>query len=299
MTVLIQSKSDNTYFNLAAEEYFLHQRDDDIIFIYTNRPAVVIGKHQNVYDECRVLTCKEQNVDVARRLSGGGTVYHGSGNINFCFIKNLKDNEPLVDFKKHLEPIIGFLRQLGLPAEFSGRNDLLLNGFKISGNAEHVFQKKRRLIHHGTLLFDANLLRLKECTAPKKEIKFISHAVKSVRSQVVNISDYLLKMNEQTFVQGLSQYLLNTFTAQEILFTEDEIVAINKLAKEKYEQWDWIYAYSPAFEAITTGRWQFFVRKGFIEKAIHKDIEVTHLKGKLFEPETFQAFDSEKIKSWF
>ncbi|MCB0733120.1 MAG: lipoate--protein ligase [Flavobacteriales bacterium] len=265
---LIHSSSRDVYFNLALEEVLLHHSDDDYVVIYANEDAVVLGKHQNAFAECRITRCEKMNVHVARRLSGGGTVFHGSGNINFCFIRTLQEDEPLVDFKRNLEPVILFLRSLGLPAEFSGRNDLLIHGFKISGNAEHVYQRKRRLIHHGTLLFHANLHRLKATTEEKSTVSFESHAVQSVRSTVANIIDYLSESTTEVgFTQQLMRYLANYFGAEICELTDQQVEQTQTLVLEKYRTWEWIYGYSPAFRMISD-QGSIRVRKGHIEEVV-------------------------------
>ena len=170
--LVIDNSSESPFFNLAAEEYLLHNLDENIIFTYVNTPSVVIGKHQNAFDECNTNFCKQHGIDTVRRLSGGGTVFHGPGNLNFCLIQNGKELEKLIDFKKNLAPVNKALHDLGLASEYSGRNDLLLHGFKISGNAEHIFSKKKRVIHHGTLLFNADLKSLNKAIKPKSNISF-------------------------------------------------------------------------------------------------------------------------------
>ncbi len=265
----------------------MHQKTEDFTLIYANEASVVIGKHQNVYEECQIDFCQRNNIKIARRLSGGGTVYHGSGNINFSFIKNLQVGEPLVDFKKHLQPVIQFLQHMGVVAEFSGRNDLLVNGFKVSGNAEHVFQKNKRLIHHGTLLFNANLDLLKGSTRPK-EAEFTSHSIKSIRSEVRNIADYLSSdTDEKNFTKALHNYLAEYFKAKEYLLTMDEVRAVEHLRDEKYTSWDWIYGYTPAFGIMTTSGFSFRVKKGYIVEAELEGESLTNFVGQRFSSNTF------------
>ena len=139
------------YFNLAAEDYVLRNFKDDCFMLWRNKPSIIIGKHQNTLAEINLEYVKDNNIDVVRRLSGGGAVFHDLGNLNFTFIKNAKDEGSLVDFKKYIQPILEVLQSLGVNAKFEGRNDIMIDGKKISGNAEHVF--KRRVLHHGTLLF--------------------------------------------------------------------------------------------------------------------------------------------------
>ena len=240
--------------------------------LYTNSNAVVIGKHQNAFDECNLQYCLPNNIAVARRLSGGGTVFHGEGNLNFCFIQNGSHTDKLIDFKRHLEPINLFLHSLGVPSEYSGRNDLLVHSRKVSGNAEHVYSKRKRVIHHGTLLYNANLTALKAAIEPKANVTFSSHAVKSVRSKVANITDFLdseLSYNE--FEQKLHDFLIGYFNADVRSLLPNEIEHVERLVSEKFSTWDWNFGYSPGFEAsLDVGqetKLMVAVRKGHITKA--------------------------------
>lgn len=304
MTRIYLSDSSDTYFNLATEEYLLQNKEEDYIFIYENHDSVVIGKHQNVWKECRINRCTEKNVAIARRLSGGGTVFHGSGNVNFSFIKNLAPEEPLIDFKKHLEPVIQFLRSLELPAEFSGRNDILINGLKVSGNAEHVFQKKRRLIHHGTLLFNADIQKLKSVTEKKTQVDFKTHAVDSVRSNVANIQDLMADpITKEKFVSRLFEFFQNTFNAENWNPEPEEIQHIQKLQSAKYETKEWIIHYSPGHTLTTPDGWKIEVKKGMIINASFGSTPIEELLQKTFEPESFKNIQHRNLRietdEWF
>ena len=248
--IIIDHVSTNPHFNLAAEEYLLHQRSENVVFLYSNVPSVIIGKHQNAFDECQVRYCNDLDIKIVRRLSGGGTVFHGPGNLNFCFIKNGKDKSKLIDFKKHLEPVNAFLHSIGIPSVYSGRNDLLVDGYKISGNAEHVYSKAKRVIHHGTLLFDADLKTLHKSISPKQHIQFETHAVKSVRSKVRNIKESLSDdMTFESFTEKMYSFLSAYYNAEVYRFTPSEISEIESLSETKYETWEWNFGYSPKFKA--------------------------------------------------
>ena len=143
----ITSNNTNPYFNLAAEEYFFREFKENIFMIWQSEPAVIVGKHQNTLAEINYEYIRNNNIKVARRLSGGGTVYHDQGNINFTFIVNGKEGK-LVNFNRFIEPVINFLNNLSVNAEFQAKNNIIVNNRKISGNAEHIY--KERILHHGT-----------------------------------------------------------------------------------------------------------------------------------------------------
>ncbi|HCD68366.1 MAG TPA: lipoate--protein ligase, partial [Bacteroidetes bacterium] len=176
------STSHDVYANLALEEYLVTQSNDDILLFYINSPSVVIGKHQNPWKEVDLTLRNEKKHTIARRLSGGGTVYHDRGNINFSFIRN--KNQDFVNFKEHIIPISAALEKLGIRNIISPRNDIFVNDHKVSGNAEHVNSKLGRILHHGTLLYDSDLIRLNGSIRPQKKYEIKTHAVNSVRSPV-------------------------------------------------------------------------------------------------------------------
>ncbi len=246
----IQRDYTDPYFNLAAEEYVLKSIVDDVFMLWQNSPCIIVGKHQNTLAEINTDWVERHNIPVVRRISGGGTVFHDLGNLNFTFIRNAVDDN-LVDFRKFTDPIIAILQELGLDARFEGRNDITLNGKKISGNAEHVF--RRRVLHHGTLLFSARLNDLSKALKVS-EAKFRDKAVKSVRSRVTNISEHLSqKMDINTFKALIEARLAERYdNVKFITFSPDDVEAINKLVKEKYATWEWNFGYSPRYSFSKT-----------------------------------------------
>ncbi len=236
--------STSPYFNLALEEYFFKQIKEDSIILWQSKNAIVVGKHQNALAEINLPFALENNIDIVRRLSGGGTVFHDLGNLNFTFIQT-GEKEKLVDFSRFLKPIIMALAELGIEASQGKRNELLVDGKKISGNAEHTF--KNRVLHHGTLLFNSNLSTLIK-SLRINPLKYQDKAIKSVQSRVVNIQDHLSNTDFNTFRKSLKNSLMQQFEIEcEYELNENDKLQINTLEKEKYRTWDWNYGYSPSY----------------------------------------------------
>jgi len=243
--LIILSKNNDPYFNIASEEYFLKKFDQNIFYLYINLNSIIIGKHQNTLAEINYQFIQENNIPVVRRLSGGGTVFHDPGNINFCFISNEEKGE-LVNFKKYTTPIVNFLVSLNVNASHGGRNDILIEGSKISGNASHVF--KSRVMHHGTLLYNSQLHSL--TNALKNDpLKFKDKAVKSVRSKVTNILNHLEKQQSvEWFTKTLSEYIIKNYGCTLYEITEEDSIEIKKLVETKYKTWEWNFGYSPKYQ---------------------------------------------------
>lgn len=244
MLCIIRHETD-PYFNLAAEEYVLKNFERDSFMLWRNEPAIIVGKHQNTLAEINQDYVKENMIKVVRRLSGGGAVFHDLGNLNFTFIAS-GENHQLVDFRKFTQPILEVLQKLDIEARFEGRNDLTIDGRKFSGNAEHVH--KNRVLHHGTLLFSAQMADLSSALKVDPD-KFQDKAVKSVRSRVTNISEHLkIPLTVLEFRDLVLKHVMESTPGAELYsFTQDDIAAISRLRDEKYITWEWNFGYSPKY----------------------------------------------------
>jgi lipoate-protein ligase A len=265
----ICSDSHDPYFNLAVEEYLLHNRNEDFIFLSINDPCVVVGKHQVVHREVNARFIIEKGIPVIRRISGGGTVFHDRGNLNFAFIKQSKSGHQ-VDFRLYTQPVIDFLTSLGVDAVFGGKNDLTVEGLKVSGNAEHIFRE--RVLHHGTLLFDTSLDDLRQALRIKSE-NYSTRAVQSNRTSVTNLKGRLENISAiDVFTRSLLEYLVKKMPDNSISdLKKDEVEAVIKLGETKYKTWEWNYGYGPPYTFSNwfvlnekTHRFRLFVKDGII-----------------------------------
>ncbi|WP_234572204.1 lipoate--protein ligase [Rhodohalobacter sp. 614A] len=233
--------------NLALEEYALRNfgENEDYLLFYINEPSIIIGRNQNTLEEINDEYVRANGIYVVRRISGGGAVYHDLGNLNFSFITNYK-KENLHNFKKFTEPVVHVLRKMGVQAEMSGRNDLLVDNRKISGNAQ--FSTTKRMFSHGTLLFDSDLDEVTRALDVKMS-KIESKGHKSVRSRVANISEF---MDEKMDVYEFRSRILHGLYEERPSFeryhlTENEWEKVRQLKDEKYGNWDWNFGRSPKF----------------------------------------------------
>ena len=226
------------YFNLASEEYLLRERTENFIYIWRNAPAVIVGVNQNAFNEVNLNYVEENGVKVVRRQTGGGAVYHDLNNLCYTVVSKYDQNAD--NYKKFTAPVIEYLNSLGVNAEFSGRNDIVIDGKKISGNAETVVNG--RIMHHGTLLFDTDMNALTRALKPNP-LKMQSKGIDSVRKRVTNIKEYLNDKNIESFKRGLAEFFLKTCV--EYRLTESDISRINALVKEKYSTFGWNFGRSP------------------------------------------------------
>jgi len=266
-------QSADPFLNLALEEILLKNDSRDFFLLYINNPSVVIGKHQTAHREANTKFTFENNIPVIRRISGGGTVYHDQGNLNFSFITGSESGKQ-VDFRRYTAPVINFLRSMNIDATFEGKNDIRVNGLKISGNAEHVHRE--RVLHHGTLLFDASLNDLSN-TIRKDTSCYSSRSVDSNPSEVTNLRRMLPAMHNITdFREQLIDYLAQeSHDMHPYEPDEKHLRDAAELAASKYHSWEWNYAYGPEYHFrnrfIYNGEehtCQFFVKDGIIQESL-------------------------------
>jgi lipoate-protein ligase A len=266
-------------FNLALEEYALTEMGMDMIILWRNSAAVIVGRNQNAVEEIDALYVKENGISVVRRQSGGGAVFHDLGNVNFTVIGKLEGDD-FNNYRKFTAPIIGYLAELGVKAEFQGRNDLVIDGMKFCGNAQAV--KNGRIMHHGCILYSADTSRLAGALRPRPG-KIESKGVKSVRKRVTNIADHLPSpIPVEDFLSGLADYFMKRVSG--ILpyeLTEGDIAAAEKLMREKYATWEWNFGRSPAYNMEREERYDFGTvsAKLFVERG---SIQEIHIFGDFF-----------------
>ncbi|WP_377892326.1 lipoate--protein ligase [Alkalihalobacillus sp. R86527] len=260
--------------NLAIEEYILKELDPEETYLlfYSMNPTVIVGKNQNTIEQIDTTYIRENDVAVIRRLSGGGAVYNDPGNLSFSIITK-DDGNSFHNYKKFTDPVVKALHKMGVDAELSGRNDLLVNGKKISGNAQ--FSTKGRMYSHGTLMFDVNLENVVKALKVNKE-KIESKGIKSIRSRVTNISEHMDEdMTREEFKQKLLQSIFEEYDeVPTYQLTEDDWDEINSIADKRYKNWDWNYGRSPKFNVQHSKRFpigsidvRLEVKKGYIKQA--------------------------------
>lgn len=259
--------------NLAIEEYVLRTMDieeDSFLLFYINEPSIIVGKNQNTIEEIDTDFVENNGIKVVRRLSGGGAVYHDLGNLNYSFITK-DDGESFRNFEKFTEPVVEALSKIGVKAELIGRNDLLVEGRKISGNAQ--FATQGRMFSHGTLMFDTEIDTVVSALKVRKD-KIESKGIKSIRSRVANISEFL--QEPMTIEEFRLEILKSIFGGEENIkykeLTDEDWENIHELSRERYANWDWNYGKSPKFNMQHSHRFpvgsidvRLQVNKGVIE----------------------------------
>ncbi len=291
-TVYIEVATTDPAFNLALEEYVFENmpRDREYFLTWRNDNAIIIGRNQNTAAEIDEEFVKDKNIKVVRRLSGGGAVYHDLGNLNFTFIVDAQPDQT-VDLRKFCQPIADTLRNLGANATVNGRNDIFVDGMKVSGNAQYV--RQGRVMHHGTILFDSDMSVLSQALRPDPS-KVQSKGIKSVRSRVTNVRQCLARdMTIEEFRYVLSASLMaGGFEKYEL--TDGDIAAIKQIQNNRYDQWEWNY-----------GRWEpgTLIRKRRIEGCgtieAHIMLKNDLISGVSFRGDYFSTLPPEELAGLF
>ena len=263
------------YINLAIEEYVLQNfgEEDTYLLFYVNGPSIIIGRNQNSVEEINTEYVDANNIKVVRRLSGGGAVYHDEGNLNFSFITK-DDGESFHNFAKFTKPVVEALNKIGVPAELVGRNDLEVKGRKISGNA--MFATKGRMFSHGTLMLDSEIEHVVEALNVSKE-KIESRGIKSIRSRVANINEFLEdKLTMDEFKELILTHIFEVEDVKDVPtyeLTEEDWEKIHEISENRYQKWEWNYGKSPSYNLKQSHKFpsglldvRLNVKKGIIEE---------------------------------
>lgn len=243
--LVINQKTTRPSFNLALEEYLFKNTDKDYFMLWQNQSSIIVGKNQNTYAEVNYNYVSENDIKVIRRLTGGGAVFHDMGNLNFTFIKRGQSRE-FNNYEYFTKPVIQTLQALGVPAELSGRNDLLIDGMKFSGNAQCA--DSTGILHHGTLLFNADMSSLSKALNVNP-LKLKSKSIRSVRSRVTNICNHLKSnITIDEFRELLLKKILDSNpNARLYELLPNEIAEIERLDCERYSTWEWNYGFKRPF----------------------------------------------------
>ncbi|MCR4752236.1 MAG: lipoate--protein ligase [Eubacterium sp.] len=289
--IFYESDSHDPYWNLALEEYVFHSlpRKDDYFLLWQNDRAVIVGKFQNTVAEINTEYVEAHGIRVARRLSGGGAVYHDLGNVNYTFITDAGNREEL-NLHAFCEPLETALQKLGVPAKISGRNDVLIEGMKCSGSSQYL--RRGRVMHHGCIMFDTDLTVLSRALQYRPE-KYVSRSTESVRSRVTNISAYMDgSVTVRQFMDLLKVYMAKGHDLKPGTLTAEDRAAIQKLRDEKYSTWEWNFGASPAYDASVS---EYVEGCGFIELSYNVDNGI--IRGFRSQGDYFGAIDAEDLRN--
>ncbi|AAT27544.1 lipoate--protein ligase [[Mycoplasma] mobile] len=283
------SQNTSAYFTLPFEEILARnlKQDENIVFLYQHKNVSIVGKNQNTNEEVDLNFIEENGIELARRISGGGAVYQDLGNINFSFITSRKNGKT---YKEFLEPVLEFLKSLGLNASFKGRNDLVINDSKISGNSQFILENA--FCHHGTLLFDVDFSKMSKVLIPNK-LKIASKGIKSIRQRVTNIREELKQINQdidsKTFLEKLKNFFIEKgyqLSDLPIKQFEKELLNLSEIRKSK----EWIFGKNPKFEVSEEAKFEGGILK------VKYNVEKNHFTNFVFEGDFLSSRDVKEIE---
>jgi lipoate-protein ligase A len=272
--IVVTNPYTNPYFNIAAEEYLIQHFPEGFIMIWQNSPSIIVGKHQLALAELNLSFARNNGYPIVRRISGGGTVVHDEGNINFTIALPTPHQTPLIHYRQFIDPVMAYIATFGATPSPSGRNDILLHELKISGNAEHHHRKNKLLLHHGTLLYHSNLSRLSQALQHQSS-KYTHKAVASNPSPVTNICDQIPHMPPIShFMDGLQQHLSHHFNATNHLHLNLLEEPIQQLVENRFITDQWNFGYSPAYQFQSSFTFQQHL--GTIRLSVAREGIITH-----------------------
>ena len=291
MKIIRMNNDNNPYYNLASEEYLLKYDKDllneDLFLIWQNKNAIIIGNNQNAHTEINQLYTSENNISVLRRMSGGGAVYHDDGNINFTFIK--RNSKSKFKFETCLKEILDFFISIGLNASFSGRNDIMVDGFKVVGNAVYFYQNDYLL--HGCILFDTNLSVLSSALNVDKT-KLASKGIESVKSRVTNIKN-LYNVELEHFISQMINYFETKYNTKCQLINFRNIDKVNEIKKNKFDSYE--YNFGKTYEFNYSNKVK--LPSGLLQ--VDLQLENTKIKNIEFYTDSLFAFNFKNLKELF
>lgn len=269
--IYIETGSSDVCYNFGLEYYFTVEKPlhDTVFLFWRTTPTLMVGRYQNVLEEVDKAYADAHNIRIVRRMSGGGTIYTDMGGWQFTFIQQAEGEE--IQFQQYISPVIDALAELGVRAEFNGRNDLTIGGRKFSGNAQ--YRLGGRVVHHGSLLFDTDFEQMAAATTVDS-YKITSKSIKSVRDRVTNISEHLpAPMDAEAFKERVVAHILGPEGTVYQVTPEDD-ARIREIGRERFGSWESTYAQGPGFNIQRTGRFsggtmrfQLDVKKGVIQRA--------------------------------
>lgn len=245
--IYLEAKGNDPAYNTALELFAFNElaKKDNVFMLWINQPCIVVGKNQNTREEIDQHYCDENDIKIVRRISGGGAVYHDYNNLNYTIISN-EDDEADFNFKSLSQPVIDTLAEMGVKAEFTGRNDLQIGNQKFCGNAQYI--KGKRIMHHGCIMFDVDLSVLTKALTVSKD-KYESKGKKSVRARVTNIKPHLedQTLTVKDFMNTLRNFMDKKYHMEEYVLTEEDEKKVLAIKAEKNDSWDWVYGKNPEF----------------------------------------------------